>query len=109
MTVMFRRLGIPKSAFYKSFLNIGGINMLEFIIMFRDECGDDRRAYGEFSKQTFSYARFDESNEHMVSVFEAWQEAVIRACEDEWNATHDIPMYFFMEESTRSKWISEVW
>lgn len=76
--------------------------MLELIVMFRDECGDDRRACGKFSGQVFKYPRFDENNKHMSAVFEAWKESIITECENEWNAIHDIPMYFFMEETSKS-------
>lgn len=67
---MFKRLGIPLSAYY---IILEVLLMLKLVVMFRDECGDDRRAYGEFSGQVFQCPRFDENNKHMLNVFEMWK------------------------------------
>lgn len=71
---------------------------MKFVIMLRDECGYDKRAYGhEFLEKIHEFQDFDDDDECMYQAFIAWEHSIEDKANAIWRENHDCECTLFIE------------
>lgn len=71
---------------------------MKFVVMFKDECGDEHRAYGtEFLSAVHEFPSFDADDDAMVAAFFAWQSNIETRAQAEWEAHFGPECRLFIE------------
>lgn len=75
---------------------------MTFVVMVRDECGDDFRAYGSYNlERKYHYPTLDWDNDIEVEAFYAWETAIVAKLQEEWEAKFGEECSVFLEEENQ--------
>ena len=62
---------------------------MKFVVMLRDECGDERRAYGnEFLEKIHEFPDFEDGDEAMTRALWIWQDTIESTAQSMWDEAH---------------------
>lgn len=84
------------------------MSMKKYVLMVKDECGDDFRAYGsDFLEAVHEFPAFDEDDDAMWQAFIAWENAIVERANSEWRERFGDECHLFLERKHSDMSLSE--
>lgn len=82
---------------------------MKYVIMVKDELGDDFRAYGTpFLEAEHEFPSFEDDNEAMRDAFFAWMNNIEARAQKEWEQTFGPECHVFLERKFSDYSLAEI-